>query len=211
MTLPVLDFVLARLPRAPARVLEVGCGDGALTRALAQRDYHVVGIDPRAPEGPQFARIGIEALRAQTEFDVVLAVVSLHHVDDLAAAVERMADALRAPGMLLIDEFDREQLDEATTAWLWHQRRALAAIGAGPEPEGATVEEHHRSLHDGLAEIFTWSRVREALAARFEQQFEERVPYLYRYETDLALEPLERAMIERGAVRATGVRAAFRC
>jgi 2-polyprenyl-3-methyl-5-hydroxy-6-metoxy-1,4-benzoquinol methylase len=45
-----LEFVLSRLPRAPARVLEVGCGiEGGVTPALAACGYDVLGIDPDAP------------------------------------------------------------------------------------------------------------------------------------------------------------------
>ena len=53
-----LEFVLSRLPRARARVLEVGCGvEGGLTPALAAAGYDVLGIDPHAPEGPLFRSV----------------------------------------------------------------------------------------------------------------------------------------------------------
>jgi SAM-dependent methyltransferase len=201
-----LDFVAAHLPPVTARVLDVGCGEGALTRALIDLGYEAHGIDPRAPDGPAFDRVALEELRVERQYDVAVAVVSLHHVADLALAVERLAEALAPGGVLLVDEFDRERLDAPTTAWWWRQRQALAAVGAGPELEHATADEHHAAVVDGLAEIFTWETVRGALAKRFDERSIERVEYLYRYETHPALQPLERAMIDRGAISPTGVR-----
>jgi SAM-dependent methyltransferase len=201
-----LQFAAAHLPPAPARVLDVGCGDGALTRELIDRGYDARGIDPRAPDGRHFERIGLEDLRAEQRYDAAIAVASLHHVADLALAVERLAEAIVPGGLLLVDEFDREQLDPPTTAWLWRQRQALAAAGVGAEPEHGHADDHHAAaLHD-LADIYPWKAVSAALATRFDERSVERVEYLYRYETHLALQPLERAMIELGAIKATGVR-----
>jgi SAM-dependent methyltransferase len=202
---PELDFVTANLPPAPARVLEVGCGEGRLTRALIELGYDAQGIDPRAPDGPVFEQIALEELRVEQPYDAAVAVVSLHHLHDLPLAVERLADALVPGAALVIDEFDRTGLDPATTAWLWRQRQALAAVGLGHAPDHATAEEHHAALVGGLAAIFTWETVREALDARFDERSCERVGYLYRYETHPALQPLEQAMIDAGAVDATGV------
>ena len=56
------DFVLAQLPPSAARVLEVGCGSGALARALDAAGHRVLAIDPVAPDGPIFRRVTLEAL-----------------------------------------------------------------------------------------------------------------------------------------------------
>jgi SAM-dependent methyltransferase len=198
MSLPVLEFASAHLPLPPARVVDVGCGDGALTRELIARGYDARGIDPRAPEGPAFERLALEELRVEVPYDAAIAVVSLHHVHDLARAVERLADAVTRGGVLIVDEFDRDRLDPTTTAWLGQQRQALAAVGLG--------HAHEPSTPEGLDHILGWETVRAALAVRFDERSVERVEYLYRYETHVALQPLERAMIEAGAISPTGVR-----
>jgi SAM-dependent methyltransferase len=205
--MPALDFATAHLPPPPARVLDVGCGDGALTLELVARGYEARGIDPRAPDGPAFERVGLEDLRVERRFDAAIAVVSLHHVADLERAIDRLAEAIVPGGLLLVDEFDRERLDPPTTAWLRHQRQALAAAGLAHEHEHEHGDAHdHGDGHHDLSDILTWETVSAALARRFEERSVERVEYLYRYETHLALQPLERAMIELGAIEPTGVR-----
>ena len=42
----VVAYVRAALPRPPARVLEVGAGDGSLAGVLAGAGYEVVALDP---------------------------------------------------------------------------------------------------------------------------------------------------------------------
>jgi 2-polyprenyl-3-methyl-5-hydroxy-6-metoxy-1,4-benzoquinol methylase len=75
---------------AGARVLEIGCGDGRLTRTYAQRARAVVAIDPdqnaiagiRAdstwPDHVQFLPVGIDAFPpTAARFDIVLFAWSL--------------------------------------------------------------------------------------------------------------------------------------
>lgn len=55
-------FVRSWLPAPPARVLEIGCGDGELALALAEEGWRVTAVDPAAPEGEPFIRGAIEDL-----------------------------------------------------------------------------------------------------------------------------------------------------
>ena len=57
----VWPFVRGQLPQAPATVLEVGCGSlGGFVPALLDDGYQAVGVDPEAPEGPDYRRIEFE-------------------------------------------------------------------------------------------------------------------------------------------------------
>ena len=110
------DFVLAWLPPAPARVLEVGCGrEGGVVELLADAGYDIVGVDPDAPVGERFRRAPFQELAPSLgAFDATVAGRMLHHVDPLDAAVDLLA-AL-AP-RLIVDEFaDSEAPQELAAA-----------------------------------------------------------------------------------------------
>ena len=88
-------------PLAGKSILDIGCGHGALARALTVRGARVHGIDPGAeaiaaaraavPEA-SFTEAGAEALPfADASFDAAIFLNSLHHVPG-----ELMADALGA-------------------------------------------------------------------------------------------------------------------
>jgi SAM-dependent methyltransferase len=190
-------------------LLEVGCGAGELARALAASGYDVTAIDPAAPEGPIFRRVGIEDFAETGPFDAVVANRSLHHVHDLAAGLDRIASLLRPAGAIVVAEFARERMQGATAAWYHRQRQALAAVGASAPVADrcdrwlAEWEEHHGDLHTAAA-------VLEQLGRRFDEHHLEWTPYLFEHQLDEALEPLERSLVERGLIAATGLRYAGR-
>src|SRR5688572_33070084 len=106
------QFVRAQLPPPPARLLEVGSGQGELTTALAIAGYDVVGIDPVAPHGGLFRRLTLDDLDATERYDAVVAARSLHHIRDLDAALEKISTLLERDGLLVVDEFAWDLLDE---------------------------------------------------------------------------------------------------
>ena len=65
----VEEFVLEQVGASPARVLEVGCGEGELARALARAGHFVTAIDPRAPEGNIFQRVRLEEFFARQRLE----------------------------------------------------------------------------------------------------------------------------------------------
>jgi SAM-dependent methyltransferase len=113
--LELTAFVLSQLPPPRARVLEVGCGQGGLARALDMEGYEVVAIDPEAPEGPIFRQTTIEALDEPGPFDAVVASLSLHHVHDLGGALDKLVRILRGP--LILNEHAWDRLEPMTPEW----------------------------------------------------------------------------------------------
>ena len=129
-----LEFVREHVPAPPARVLDVGCGQGELTTSLAIAGYDVLGIDPLAPPGEYFRRLKLEDVEETERFDAVVAGFSLHHVSDLETGLDKIARLLQPGGVLVVDEFGWDRLDETTLDWLYGQQRALAAAGHGEPP-----------------------------------------------------------------------------
>ncbi|MFN2467068.1 MAG: class I SAM-dependent methyltransferase [Gaiellaceae bacterium] len=191
-------FVLASLPPAPARVLEVGCGAGVLARALDSAGYDVLAIDPDAPSGEIFRAVTLEELDDPGPFDAVVAARVLHHVTPLEPAVDKLAGL--AP-LLVLDEFAPERLDAAAQDWYEGQRRILAAAGAEPggPPDLDSWREAHRDLHPSHV-------VLAAVRARFDERLLSWEPYLYRWLKGPASEPLERALVAAEALPALGYR-----
>lgn len=107
-------WVLRRLPRAPARVLEVGCGDGLLLQRLAAAGYDAVGLEPDPPTAERArARLaGTPGVSVETipfeeydgtagqPFHAIVFVGSLHHMRLRRALVH--ARTLLAPGGTLL-------------------------------------------------------------------------------------------------------------
>jgi SAM-dependent methyltransferase len=181
----VLEFVVRELPSPPARVLELGCGDGELAHALAAAGYTVLGIDPDAPEGPIFRRSAIEELDEPGPFDAVVASRSLHHVHDLAAGLDKVAALLRPGGVFVVDEFGWERLDAASA-----------------ERVGIPLDE----WQDEHEELHTAEAMRRELDERFTRRSLSAEPYLYRESRSLVSEEEERQLVEAGRIRPIGFR-----
>jgi SAM-dependent methyltransferase len=200
-----LDFAREQLPAPSARVLEVGCGQGELTTALAVAGYDVLGIDPLAPQGDRFRRIRLEDLEAdEGPFDAVVASHSLHHIRDLDQGLDGIVALLRPGGVLVLDEHGWDLADEETLDWLYNQRRALAAAGHGEGPASLEAlrgewEAEHLGLHG-------FEPLRAAVAERFEEREFARTAFLHRLLGGVATEVLEQALIDAGAIQALGFR-----
>jgi SAM-dependent methyltransferase len=193
-------FVQAHLPPAPSRVLEVGCGRGELARVLARLGYGVVAIDPEAPRGPMFEAVSLEDFADDEVFAAVVASRALHHIADLAGALDKIAALLQPAGRLIVNEHAYDRLDEPTARW-YLERRALV------DPEApATIEECFDEWREDHGGLHGYASMRMELDRRFTERFFAWTPYLYGELAGAASEPEERALIEAGRIRATGFR-----
>jgi SAM-dependent methyltransferase len=192
-----VQFVKAHLPPVPARVLEVGCGDGRLARALDDLGYRVTAIDPAAPEGPIFQRVSLEDFADPVRFDAVVASRALHHIAALGRALSKLQRLLVPGGRLIVVEHTWDRLDERTARWYLAQRRATHP-GAPSSLQACLSdwEADHAGLHGFAA-------MRRELDRRFSERFFAWTPSLHG-ELGQALEHEERTLIEAGAIQATG-------
>jgi SAM-dependent methyltransferase len=193
----VLQFVTAHLPSAASRVLEVGCGDGRLARALDELGNRVVAIDPAAPEGAIFQAVSLEEFAAAARFDAIVASRALHHIHDLAGALSKMQRLLVPGGRLVVIEHAFDRLDERTAGWYLEKRKAKDphapySLGACR----AEWEADHAGLH-------RYPAMRRELDLHFTERWFAWTPTLY-LELGEAVEGEELSLIEAGSIQATG-------
>ena len=211
----VEDFVRSQLPPPPAKVLEVGCGSGELTRSLSAGGWRVTGVDPEAPEGGLFVRATVEELDVEEHgpFDAAVAVLSLHHAGELVNVLDKVCSLLKPGGVFVVDEFRKEHLaDRATAAFFYHQQLSLLhagrkwARGGGHQTGDGTFEAWHARVTGHRAAVHGEGDVLAPLQERFLTRSLSYGPYLFRHGLDLAVEPLERKLIAEGGIQATGLR-----
>ena len=117
-----LGYVAERTALSGARVLDVGCGGGLLSEALAGAGADVVAID-LAPELLKVARLhkletgvrvdyrlqSVESLAAEQpgSFDAITCMEMLEHVPDPSAIVRACASLLKPGGRLFLSTLNR--------------------------------------------------------------------------------------------------------
>lgn len=117
-----LGYVEARASLSGAQVLDVGCGGGLLSEAMAKAGADVTAID-LAPELVKVARLhglesgvkvdyrvqAVEALAAErpASFDVVTCMEMLEHVPDPPAILAACAALLKPGGRLFLSTLNR--------------------------------------------------------------------------------------------------------
>lgn len=120
-------------PAAGLRVLDVGCGDGALTERISASGATVIGIDT-SPAMLDAARVrgldvretSVTQMEFAAEFDAVFSNAVLHWVTEPERAIARMRAALK-PGGRLVAEFG----GHGNIAAIVTAMRAMARMHAG--------------------------------------------------------------------------------
>jgi 2-polyprenyl-6-hydroxyphenyl methylase/3-demethylubiquinone-9 3-methyltransferase len=118
-------YIAERAPLQGGRVLDVGCGGGILSEALARAGAEVVAID-LAPAVLDVARLHLHesglkvdyrevsvedlAARMAATFDVVTCMEMLEHVPDPASVIRACAALLKPGGKLFLSTLNRTPL-----------------------------------------------------------------------------------------------------
>jgi ubiquinone/menaquinone biosynthesis C-methylase UbiE len=108
------DLLLDVLPAAPARVADLGCGTGTLTRLLVDSGYSVDGLDfspamieratVKVPESRFVVGDASDPALEDNAYDVVLGRHVLWALPDPAAAFSRWVRLLRTGGCVVLVE-----------------------------------------------------------------------------------------------------------
>ena len=141
------DALARLLPKRLGDVLEIGCGQGAMTARLAGRADSLLALEPdpqsfavaakRLSGIAEVRNAASDVLPSEARFDTVCAFEVLEHLEDDAAALQQWVERVRPGGMLvlsvpahsdrmglcdrLVGHFRRYDIDE--------MRGALAANG----------------------------------------------------------------------------------
>jgi len=149
------DFVLSALTPGATRVLEVGCGGGALAAELGRTGLEVIAIDSDPAQIEEARARGVDARVAAWpdfsggRFDAILFTRSLHHVDDLAASVAAAFAALAAGGRVIVEDFMAEGCSARSERWFASLATMLDRGGLLREPTGHLAEVLGRVPPDG--------------------------------------------------------------
>lgn len=126
-----VELLGALLPPPPARLLEVGCGNGALAAELQRNGWRITGLDPAEDACAATKARGVPVVQGTLpdvggDWDALLFTRSLHHVPDLLGTV---AQAAQRTDRIVLEDFARERADRAAAEFLYDTVDLLEAAG----------------------------------------------------------------------------------
>lgn len=141
------DVLALLAPRAGERILDLGCGDGVLTRRLVEAGAQVTGLEPD-PDMAAVARakgIAVIAQDAHDPFgdgthDAVFSNAALHWMRDPPRVLANVFDALRPGGRLVAEQGGAGNVAAVVTAInAARAARGLAALAPWDFPSASTA------------------------------------------------------------------------
>ncbi len=168
---PFFDLLALVEPAPAARVVDLGCGTGELTRVLhvKARAKTTIGVDSSesmlaksqqfAGEGLSFEQAGIETYTTEQPFDIVFSNAALQWVDNHEALMPKLA-ALVAPGGQLAFQVpaNADHVSHLTAREIAHESPFSEAMHGYDRPWPVMPPEWYAEVLDGLG--FTNLQVR---------------------------------------------------
>jgi ubiquinone/menaquinone biosynthesis C-methylase UbiE len=165
---PFLDRVARSVGRG--RALDLGCGTGVITLALAERGFAVVGVD-HSPDMLAIAEQKLERSRAagkhelmtadvrdlpfaSDEFDCVTCQGLLHHLEDIRPCIAELARVLKPGGFFYVSEpcVNTTPL-KRVGASVWHRLRPPPKSHQTEVPESVEAPIDTDELRAALADV----------------------------------------------------------
>lgn len=164
----LINPVLLRMLGDPAglRILDAGCGNGYLSRMLAQRGAQVTGVEPGqslfdfaverealAPQGIRYVQADLCALPGLgAPFDAVVASMVLPAIPDWAGAMRACVRALK-PGGLFLFTVNHPCFEQLWPTWREHGEYRTRRYLAEYEIPGRGGVDFHRSISTYLNQL----------------------------------------------------------
>ena len=147
------------------RVLDAGCGQGYLSRLMAERGADVVGVEPAVSlfdyalereehlqQGIRYVRADLVAMPDLGTFDAVVASMVLCAIPNWRPAMQACVDALRPSG-LFVFTLNHPCFEQLATAWQQHGFMKVERYLGEYEIAGPHGTDFHRPLSTYLNEL----------------------------------------------------------
>lgn len=185
------DWVVKKLGRKPRRVLELGCGDGQALCRMAEGGYaeSITGLDLDfsrfAATADQckakgiscsFLACDVNAVELpESQFDLIYALQSVHHFENLEHVFAQCNRALTGDGLIVLDEFvgpNRFQWTDAQLA-LTGQLLSLLPVHLRHYTHGLLKHAEGRSTVQEVIDVCPSEAVRsQDIVRTFESAFD---------------------------------------